>query len=328
MNLSYPLCKQVQPLISFPGGLNTNSLNFHSSYKDKVVVVMGATGTGKSRLSIDLATHFPAEIINSDKIQVYKGLDIVTNKVTEEECRGVTHHLLGIIDPDVDYNAAHFRHDALSAIESIIEQDKLPIIAGGSNSFIESLVNDDPYFASRYDCCFLWVDVNLHILRSFVSKRVDQMVKAGLIDEVRGIFDPEANYTHGIRRAIGVPEIDRFLRAEGIVDKETLDTLLQIAIDEVKENTCKLASRQLQKIHRLRDFWGWNLHHINATEAFLKQGEDAHEAWDRLVVGPSAMIVAQFLYRSSSVQSISQPPATSVIARTVQTMPAMATATH
>ncbi|KAL2922024.1 Adenylate isopentenyltransferase 5 chloroplastic [Bienertia sinuspersici] len=289
---------------------------------------MGATGTGKSRLSIDLATRFPSEIINSDKIQVYKGLDIVTNKVTEEECRGIPHHLLGVIDPDVDYNAAKFRQDTLLAIESIIEQDKLPIIAGGSNSFIESLVNDDPYFASKYDCCFLWVDVSLPILRHFVSERVDQMVKAGLVDEVRGIFDPKANYTQGIRRAIGVPEMDQFLRAEGNADAETLDTLLQVAIDEVKENTCKLASRQLQKIHRLRDFWGWNLHHIDATEVFRKGGEDARKTWEKLVVGPSAMTVTQFLYRTPTVPSFPKSPGTAVIERTVQPMAAMATATH
>ncbi|KNA25291.1 hypothetical protein SOVF_007600 [Spinacia oleracea] len=328
MNLSYSICKQAQPLISFTGGLNTNSLNFHNR-KDKVVVVMGATGTGKSRLSIDLATHFQAEIINSDKIQVYKGLDIVTNKVTEEECRGIPHHLLGIKDPDADYNATNFRHDALLAIESIIEQDKLPIIAGGSNSFIESLVNDDPYFASRYDCCFLWVDLSLPILQRFVSERVDQMVEAGLLEEVRGVFDPEANYTQGIRRAIGVPEFDSFLRAEGKnTDQEILDTLLHLAIDEVKENTWKLACRQLQKIHRLRDFWGWNLHHIDATEVFLKQGEDAHEAWKRLIVGPSVMTVAQFLYRPTSVQNFPKSPSTTVIPRTVPSMAAMATASH
>lgn len=328
MKLSCSICKPAQSHITFPGGLNSSSMNFQN-HKDKVVIVMGATGTGKSRLSIDLATRFQAEIINSDKIQVYKGLDIVTNKVTEEECRAIPHHLLGIIDPEVDYNATNFRHDALLAIESIIEQDKLPIIAGGSNSFIESLVNDDPYFASRYDCCFLWVDLSLPILQRFVSERVDQMVKAGLVDEVRGIFDPEANYTRGIWRAIGVPELDSFLRAEGNADPESLDTLLQVAIDEVKENTCKLACRQLQKIHRLRDFWGWDLNHIDATDVFLKQGEDANEAWNRLVVGPSAMIVAQFLYRATNVQTISTSPSTNVIARaTVPSMAAMATATH
>ncbi|KAL2230809.1 UNVERIFIED_CONTAM: Adenylate isopentenyltransferase 3, chloroplastic [Sesamum indicum] len=100
--------------------------------KDKVVVVLGATGIGKSRLALDLATHFEAEVINSDKIEVYKGLDIVTNKVSNEECCGAPHHLLGIIDPEVH----DFVHHALLAADAIVQKNRLPIIAGGSNSFI------------------------------------------------------------------------------------------------------------------------------------------------------------------------------------------------
>ncbi|KAG5592023.1 hypothetical protein H5410_042537 [Solanum commersonii] len=64
--------------------------------KKKVVFIMGATGMEKSRLSLDLATHFRGEIINSDKLQVYKGLEIVTNKITYTEKKGVRHYLLGI----------------------------------------------------------------------------------------------------------------------------------------------------------------------------------------------------------------------------------------
>ncbi|KAH0756745.1 hypothetical protein KY290_020238 [Solanum tuberosum] len=70
-------------------------VNNNKSSKKKVVFVMGATGTGKSRLSIDLAIHFQGEIINSDKMQVYKGLDIITNKITDIEKQGIPHHLLG-----------------------------------------------------------------------------------------------------------------------------------------------------------------------------------------------------------------------------------------
>ncbi|WMV42924.1 hypothetical protein MTR67_036309 [Solanum verrucosum] len=71
--------------------INNNKFN-----KKKVVFIMGATGTGKSRLSIDLATHFRGEIINSDKMQVYKGLKIVTNKITHTEKQGVRYYLLDI----------------------------------------------------------------------------------------------------------------------------------------------------------------------------------------------------------------------------------------
>jgi len=62
----------------------------------KVVFIVGATGTGKSRLSVDLATHFRGEIINSNEMQVYKGLEIVTNKITHAEKQGIRHYLLGI----------------------------------------------------------------------------------------------------------------------------------------------------------------------------------------------------------------------------------------
>ncbi|EOY05519.1 hypothetical protein QUC31_016732 [Theobroma cacao] len=300
--LSLPACKQVPPLGNFRGGLNVESF---FSRKDKVVFVMGATGTGKSRLAIDLATCFdPAEIVNSDKMQVYKGLDIVTNKVTEEECRGVPHHLLGIVDPNSNFTSMDFRHHASVAVKSIVSKGSLPIIAGGSNSYIEALVNHDPEFQLRYECCFLWVDVSLPVLHSFVAERVDRMVQAGMVDEVKQMFDPKADYSRGIRRAIGVPEMDQYFRAESILDAKIRARLLETAISKIKENTCMLACRQLEKIDRLYNQWKWRMHRIDATEVFLKRGEEADEAWHRLVAGPSTMIVDQFLYDDNRVASI------------------------
>ncbi|XP_073525670.1 uncharacterized protein [Phyllobates terribilis] len=299
MSVALPPCLQPEPLLTFPGGLHmgTRTLKFQPP-KEKVIIVMGATGTGKSRLAIDLATHFPGEIINSDKIQLYSGLDIVTNKVTPEECRGIPHHLLGTVDPNADFTAADFCRHARLSIGSIIEKDKIPIIAGGSNSLIKTLVNDDPHFRRRYECCFIWVDVSLSNLRCFVSHRVDKMVEAGLVDEVRGLFGPKADFTKGIRRAIGVPEMEEFLQAErDNVDEETLTELLNEAIEQIKDNTYKLACKQLHKIHRLRDFWGWDLNRINATEVLKKQGSEANEAWEEMVVGPSMVIVDHFLNR-------------------------------
>lgn len=76
--------------------MNTFINNNNKFNKKKVVFIMGATGTEKSRVSFDLATHFRGEIINSDKMQVYKGLEIVTNKITHAEKQGVRHYLLGI----------------------------------------------------------------------------------------------------------------------------------------------------------------------------------------------------------------------------------------
>ncbi|CAI9776295.1 unnamed protein product [Fraxinus pennsylvanica] len=245
-----------------------------------------------------------------DKMQVYKGLNIATNKVTEEECRGVPHHLLGIVDPDADFAAVDFVNHALIAVDSITRRGRLPIIAGGSNSYIKALVNDDMEFKSKYECCFLWVDVWMPVLHSFVSKRVDQMVVASLIDEAREFFDPEGNYTRGIKRAIGVPELDEFFRNESILDNDTRSRLLEDAIDKIKANTCKLACHQLQNILRLRNESKWHINYLNATEAFLKRGSESVEAWERLVARPATRIVGRFLCEDDMdfMSAIAVPP--------------------
>ncbi|CAG7891899.1 unnamed protein product [Brassica rapa] len=294
------LRQAIPPLLNFKEistGLNMVDVPFFRR-KDKVVFVMGATGTGKSRLAIDLATRFPAEIVNSDKIQVYKGLDIVTNKVTPEESLGVPHHLLGTVeDTHENFTAEDFQREAIRAVKSIVERDRVPIIAGGSNSYIEALVNNCVDFRLRYNCCFLWVDVDKPVLHSFVSERVDKMVEMGLVDEVRRIFDPTSDdYSTGIRRAIGVPELDDFLRAELLnYPAETTEKLLETAIKKIKNSNCLLASRQYQKIQRLYKQWKWNMHRLDATEVFLRRGEEADDAWEDKVARPSALAVDRFL---------------------------------
>lgn len=301
MGISTLMCMKPQPLLEFSSGkLNMNMINVFNQrrQKEKVVILMGATGTGKSKLSIDLATIFPAEIINADKMQVYEGLPIVTNKVTEEEQRGVPHHLLGIRNPNADFTATNFCDKASLAVESILRRDRLPLVVGGSNSYIEALIDDYDYmFRSKYECCFLWVDVSMPVLHSFVSNRVDLMVENGLVDEVRKTFDPNADYSRGIRRAIGVPEFDRYFRNEPFLDKRQRLMLLNEAITQTKENTCKLACRQRAKILRLRNKIGWNLHRLDATQVFQKYGsKEADEIWTDLVAGPSTDIVDKFLY--------------------------------
>ncbi|GKC27570.1 tRNA isopentenyltransferase [Tanacetum coccineum] len=150
----------------------------YRNHKKRVVFIMGATATGKSRLSVDIAPKYSGEIINCDKMQVYKGLDIVTNKITESEMKGVPHHLLGEIQPELNFTAQDFCYHALAVIRKVVRSGKLPVIVGGSNSFIEALV-DDPIFGFQYECCFLWLDVSLPILYSYAERRVDQMLDSG-----------------------------------------------------------------------------------------------------------------------------------------------------
>ena len=91
----------------------------------------------------------------------------------------------------MDFTEHDFVHHALLAADAIVQKNRLPIIAGGSNSFIQALVTDNTEFSSKYECCFLWMDVAIPVLHSYVSKRVDQMVDSGLVEEGKAFFDPK-----------------------------------------------------------------------------------------------------------------------------------------
>nr|XP_045605135.1 tRNA dimethylallyltransferase-like isoform X2 [Procambarus clarkii] len=105
-----------------------------------VVVVLGATGTGKSKLALEIARKFNGEIISADSMQVYHGLNIITNKVTPEEQAQVPHHLLDFVDPLSRYSVTDFRNAALPLVEQLLSEDKIPVIVGGTNYYIESLL--------------------------------------------------------------------------------------------------------------------------------------------------------------------------------------------
>nr|CAB3475570.1 unnamed protein product [Digitaria exilis] len=363
--------------------------------RGKVVIVMGATGAGKSRLAVDLAAHFAGvEVVSADSMQVYRGLDVLTNKVPLHEQKGVPHHLLSVIDPSVEFTCRDFRDHAVPIIQEILDRGGLPVIVGGTNFYIQALVspflfddmaqdmqdctlsdrldglgliNDDvgcgyerlkqidPLAAqrihpndhrkirrylelyattgalpsnlfqgetakvrnfaivqkwgrtsnSRFDCCFLWVDADLQVLDNYVNQRVDCMMDAGLLDEVCGIYDPDAVYTQGLRQAIGVREFDEFFRQyltrkESDKDRAVFSTnmltvhddqlkrLLDEAVSQLKTNTRRLVRRQRRRLHRLSKDFGWNLHRVDATRAFCCTTGDS---WDKGVVEHCAAVV-------------------------------------
>ncbi|GAB4859740.1 hypothetical protein Ancab_011218 [Ancistrocladus abbreviatus] len=378
--------------------------------KPKIVVIMGPTGSGKSRLAIDLAAHFPIEIINADSMQVYRGLDVLTNKVPVSDQKGVTHHLLGTIDATVEFTSKDFRDAAVPIINDILSHNHLPVIVGGTNFYIQALastflledsvedmdtccLNDpsasapeygsdilngndsysynhlkvlDPVAAnrihpndhrkvkqylhliarsgilpsklfqgkmaenwgrldnSRYNCCFICVDASLAVLDEYVGQRVDQMINAGLLDEVYDIYTQNADYTRGLRQAIGVREFEDFLTAYSLdiqsdtyaadrsasvnnssnpALKESMSQLLsssdnpfkcllEEAIDKVKANTRRLVRRQKRRIRRLETLFGWSIHHVDSTDSLHGQSNDT---WFAQVVEPSTQVIRSFL---------------------------------
>uniref|UniRef100_W8CD56 tRNA dimethylallyltransferase, mitochondrial n=2 Tax=Ceratitis capitata TaxID=7213 RepID=W8CD56_CERCA len=110
--------------------------------KVPLIVVLGSTGTGKTKLSLELAERFGGEIISADSMQVYANLDIATAKATKEEQSRAKHHLLDVATPNEPYTVVHFRNAALPIIENLLAQSKCPIVVGGTNYYIESLLWD------------------------------------------------------------------------------------------------------------------------------------------------------------------------------------------
>jgi len=109
--------------------------------KPKVLVIVGATASGKTSLAINVALTLNGEVISADSRQVYRGLNIGTAKVTETEMQGIPHHLIDIRDISESYSAADFAVDAAEIIETLTTKDKLPIIAGGTFFYIDTLLN-------------------------------------------------------------------------------------------------------------------------------------------------------------------------------------------
>ena len=105
----------------------------------KIIVVAGTTGVGKSQLSIELARRFNGEVINSDAMQVYRGVPIVSNKHPLEEREGVPHHVMDYVPWGEEYHIQRFERDARSAIDDILRRGKVPVIVGGTHYYLQML---------------------------------------------------------------------------------------------------------------------------------------------------------------------------------------------
>ncbi|MFJ7696600.1 tRNA (adenosine(37)-N6)-dimethylallyltransferase MiaA [Lysinibacillus fusiformis] len=117
----------------------------------EVVAIVGPTASGKTALSIELAKKYNGEIINGDSMQVYKGLDIGTAKITEEEMEGVPHHLLSVLEPTESFSVADYQKLVRAKIADIQARHKLPIIVGGSGLYVQAVLFDFQFTDEKVD---------------------------------------------------------------------------------------------------------------------------------------------------------------------------------
>jgi tRNA dimethylallyltransferase len=108
--------------------------------REKLVVIIGPTAVGKTKLSIDIAKEFNGEVISGDSMQIYRSMNIGTAKITEDEMEGIRHHLLDIRNPEDSYSVAEFQANVRNVIKDITDREKLPIIVGGTGLYIQSVI--------------------------------------------------------------------------------------------------------------------------------------------------------------------------------------------
>ncbi len=109
--------------------------------KQNLLILLGPTGVGKSTIAVQIAKAFEGEVISCDSMQVYRGFDVGTDKIPPDKREGIEHYLLDIVDASRQFTAADFVDFALSAIETIQEKNKLPIITGGTGLYLKALID-------------------------------------------------------------------------------------------------------------------------------------------------------------------------------------------
>lgn len=109
---------------------------------NKIIVIVGPTAVGKTYVSVELAKKLNTEIISADSMQIYKGMNVGTAKITEEEKQGIIHHMIDIVSPDEEYSVSEFKNDAEKIIDRLTDENKIPVIVGGSGLYVNSLIYD------------------------------------------------------------------------------------------------------------------------------------------------------------------------------------------
>lgn len=119
--------------------------------KPRIIAVTGATASGKSALSMELAKHYSAEIVCMDSMQIYQGMDIGTAKPSSEERQAVRHHMLDIIAPSENYTVADYAERATTVIHDILQRGKMPLLVGGTGLYLKALMHGLSLGVSRSD---------------------------------------------------------------------------------------------------------------------------------------------------------------------------------
>lgn len=167
--------------------------------KQKLLVIIGPTAVGKTKLSIELAKRYNGEIISGDSMQIYRGMDIGTAKIKHEEMEGIPHHLIDIKEPDESFSVAEFQQLVRRKISEITSKGKLPIIVGGTGLYIQAVIYDYQFSEAPADEEF----------RLQLEERANEIGNVALHQELTKVDPESASQIHpnNVRRVIRALEI-------------------------------------------------------------------------------------------------------------------------
>lgn len=181
--------------------------------KPNVIVIVGPTASGKTKLSIDIAKKISGEIISADSMQIYKGLDIGTAKATKEEQGEVRHHLIDICEIDKEFSVAEYKNICYKKIDEIVSLGKVPVIVGGTGLYVNAVVNNMSFDS--------YVDKDENGIREELEKILDEKGKEYLYDMLLELDLQAAEKIHinNTKRVIRAIELAKTGLYKGNIDK-------------------------------------------------------------------------------------------------------------
>lgn len=207
----------------------------------KIVIVAGPTASGKSDLAIELAKRFDGEVVSCDSMQIYRDLDVGTAKIGKREMQGIAHHMIDVADAGDEYSVWEYSVAAKKVVDKIVSDGKLPIIAGGTGLYIESLIYPLNFAVNKDEK-----------VRERLSKELDEYGAEKLHARLAEL-DPEdaakihPNNTKRLIRALEIIELSGGAKNKEELKKPQYDVCL-IALDTDRK---KLYERIDERVERM-----------------------------------------------------------------------------
>lgn len=210
---------------------------------NKVLVICGATASGKTSLAVECAKKLNTEVISADSQLIYKGLNVGTAKPTAEEMCGVKHHMIDIVEPTESFNVGNYRETALPIMKKLLSENKIPVICGGTGFYINSLLFDFSYGN---------IEGSEDVRRKY-AEFLDQNGKEALFERLKEV-DPETaeklhvNDVKRVIRALEIYELSGKRKSEQHDNMVSAFDYLAVAINFKREELYDRINKRVDKM--------------------------------------------------------------------------------